>query len=172
MDYKEHIRGVADFPKQGVYFYDITTLLNKPYVFKSVILDMVDRYKGLKIDKVVGMESRGFIFGSLLASSLHCGFVPVRKSGKLPYDKVSESYEKEYGMDALEIHKDAISSGENVLIVDDLLATGGTALATCNLVKCLGGNVIGLSFVIELDFLKGRLKLDKYDVFSLVHYDS
>ena len=170
MDYKNYIRAVPDFPKPGILFYDITTLLNEPKVLKNVVMDIVNKYKGVKVDKVVGMESRGFIFGSLLANELHCGFVPVRKPGKLPAGTIKEEYEKEYGTDSLEIHKDGISAGEKILIIDDLLATGGTAEATCRLVEKCGGEIVSVCFMIELDFLNGRSKLPSYDVFSLIHY--
>lgn len=172
MDYKKYIRSVPNFPKEGILFYDITTLLKEPLVLKSAILELVDKYKGIKVDKVVGMESRGFIFGSLLASELHCGFVPARKPGKLPAKTIKQEYSLEYGKDALEIHEDAISFGENVLVVDDLLATGGTALATCKLIEKLGGKIVSVCFMIELDFLNGREKLKDYNAFSLIHYDS
>jgi len=171
-DLKEKIRLIPDFPKKGIIFRDITTLLKDPNAFRDAIHAMVEHYRGKKIDVVVSMEARGFIFGSSAARDLGAGFVPVRKPKKLPHETESITYELEYGTDTLEIHKDAIKPGQNVLIVDDLLATGGTVKATADLVKKLGGNVVGMCFLIEMSFLNGRKKLAGYDVFSLIDYDS
>ena len=170
MDLKSNIRNVKDFPKQGIMFRDITTLLLNPEALNYTIDQLYGFTNGLKINKVAGIESRGFIFGSMLANKLQCGFVPVRKLGKLPAEKVSVSYSLEYGEDKLEIHKDAISKGDRVLIHDDLLATGGTMEAVCKLIESLGGEIVQLSFIVELSFLNGREKLSKYDVRSLVTY--
>jgi adenine phosphoribosyltransferase len=168
---KELIREVADFPKKGILFYDITTLLKDKVGFARLIDALAENYIGKDIDLVLGMEARGFIFAPALAYRLNAGFVPVRKPGKLPAETVKVSYELEYGSNALEVHRDAIGEGQRVLIVDDLLATGGTAVATANLASGLGAQIAGLAFAVELDFLKGREKLAKYDVFSLLHYD-
>lgn len=171
MDLTSTIRSVADFPVKGILFYDITTLLKNPIALRTCIDQLTDHYQGSGIEVAVGMESRGFIFGMPLAYQLGVGFVPVRKPGKLPAKTITESYDLEYGSNSLEIHVDAIEKGQKVLIVDDLLATGGTAKATCNLVEKLGGEVASLAFVIELNFLNGRDKLKGYDVFSLIQYD-
>jgi len=170
-DLKKLIREIPGFPKPGILFYDITTLLKDPAGFAGVIDAFKQRYAGLKVDKVLGIEARGFIFAPALAYAIGAGFVPVRKPKKLPAETVSEDYALEYGADRVEIHKDAISAGENILIVDELLATGGTAAAAARLVEKLGGKVAGLGFVIELGFLHGREKLAGYDVFALLHYD-
>src|SRR5712691_1459677 len=159
------IRDVPDFPKPGIIFKDITTLLRQPEAFRYVIDRMVDRYKGERIDLVFGIESRGFILGPPLAYHLGAGFVPVRKPGKLPAKTVGESYDLEYGTDRLEVHDDAVEPGQTVLIVDDLLATGGTARAAANLARKVGGELAGLAFLIELDVLKGREKLEGLSVF-------
>lgn len=172
MNLKAHIRNIKDFPKQGIMFRDITTLLKNPEAMKFTSDKLLDFAKGLKIDKVVGIESRGFIFGSILSEKLNAGFVPVRKPGKLPAEKEKATYQLEYGTDTLEIHKDAITPGDNVLIHDDLLATGGTMEAVCKMIEKLGGNVVQISFIIELTFLQGREKLKGYDVRSIVEYDS
>lgn len=169
---KQLIREVPDFPKEGINFYDITTLLKDANGLKQTIDALAEQYKGRQIDTVIGVESRGFIFAAPLAYHLGAGFVPVRKPKKLPAEKVSVSYDLEYGQDTLEVHKDAIGEGHRVLIVDDLLATGGTAKATVDLVESLGGNVVGLMFLCELNFLNGRAKFDGYDVRSLISYDS
>jgi adenine phosphoribosyltransferase len=168
---KKLIREVPDFPRKGILFYDITTLLKDKLGFARLIDALSAHYIGKEIDLVLGMEARGFIFGPALAYRLNAGFVPVRKPGKLPAETVKVSYELEYGSNSLEVHKDAIRKGDRVLIVDDLLATGGTAVATAELASGLGGQIAGLAFVVELDFLRGREKLAKYDVFSLLHYD-
>jgi adenine phosphoribosyltransferase len=168
---KELIREVPDFPKKGILFYDITTLLKDKLGFARLIDALSEHYIGKEIDLVLGMEARGFIFGPALAYRLNAGFVPVRKPGKLPAEIVKVRYELEYGSNVLEVHKDAIEKGQRVLIVDDLLANGGTAVATTELASGLGAQIAGLAFVVELDFLRGREKLAKYDVFSLLHYD-
>jgi len=168
---KQLIREVPDFPKPGILFYDITTLLKDRDGLRAVIDALRDRYARTKVDIVLGVEARGFIFAPALAYALGAGFVPVRKPKKLPARTVREEYQLEYGSDSLEIHEDAIQPGQNVLIVDDLLATGGTAAAVARLVEKLGGKVAGLGFVVELDFLKGREKLAGYDVFSLLQYN-
>jgi adenine phosphoribosyltransferase len=168
---KKLIREVPDFPKKGILFYDITTLLKDKLGFARLIDALSEHYIGKEIDLVLGMEARGFIFGPALAYRLNAGFVPVRKPGKLPAETEKVSYDLEYGSNSLEMHKDAIRTGQRVLIVDDLLATGGTAVATAQLASGLGAEIAGLAFVVELDFLKGREKLGKYDVFSLLHYD-
>jgi adenine phosphoribosyltransferase len=165
------VREIPDFPKKGVLFRDITTLIKDGDAFNSVIEAMAGRYASKKVDVIVSTESRGFIFGAGLAYRLKAGFVPVRKEGKLPHSTFKSSYEKEYGSDALEIHTDAITPGQNVLIVDDLLATGGTIVATKKLVEKLKGNIMGFCFLIELKSLGGRAKLDGYDVFSLLQYE-
>jgi adenine phosphoribosyltransferase len=167
---KRLIREVPDFPKKGILFYDITTLLKDKLGFARLIDALSANYIGKEIDLVLGMEARGFIFGPALAYRLNAGFVPVRKPGKLPAETVKVSYDLEYGSNTLEVHKDAIRKGQRVLIVDDLLATGGTAAATAELASGLGAEIAGLAFVVELDFLKGREKLAKYNVFSLLHY--
>jgi adenine phosphoribosyltransferase len=168
---KKLIREVPDFPKPGILFYDITTLLKDPAGLRTVIDALRDRYQGAGVAQVLGVEARGFIFAPALAYALGAGFVPVRKPKKLPAKAIREEYQLEYGTDALEIHEDAVQKGQRVLIVDDLLATGGTAAATARLVEKLGGVVAGFGFVVELDFLKGREKLAGYDVHSLLHYD-
>jgi len=170
VDLKKYIRSVPDFPKKGIMFRDITTLLKSPEAMKLTLKELLCLVEGLKIDKVVGIESRGFIFGAMLAERLNAGFIPVRKPGKLPAETESETYALEYGNDTIEIHKDAISNGDNVLIHDDLLATGGTARAAINLVEKMSGKVVQLSFIIELSFLNGRKKLDGYDVRALADY--
>jgi adenine phosphoribosyltransferase len=168
---KKLIREVPDFPKKGILFYDITTLLKDKLGFARLIDALSEHYIGKEIDLVLGMEARGFIFGPALAYRLNAGFVPVRKPGKLPAETEKVSYDLEYGSNSLEMHKDAIERGQRVLIVDDLLATGGTAVATAKLASGLGAQIAGLAFVVELDFLRGREKLAKHDVFSLLHYD-
>jgi len=170
-DLKQLIREVPDFPKPGILFYDITTLLKDKVGFAKLIDALSAQYIEKEIDLILGMEARGFIFGPALAYRLNAGFVPVRKPGKLPAATARVSYDLEYGSASLEIHKDAIQKGQRVLIVDDLLATGGTAAATADLARGLGADIAGLAFVVELDFLKGREKLAQFDVFSLLHYD-
>jgi len=166
----DRIRDVPDFPKKGILFKDITPVLSDIDTLRASIKEMAAPFVDLRIDVVVGIESRGFIFGAPIADVLNCSFVPVRKPGKLPWKTESVSYELEYGTDALEIHKDAIVKGQSVLIVDDLLATGGTAEATCKLVSKLGGNIKGLTVLIELEDLNGRKRLNQYNVHSLVQY--
>jgi adenine phosphoribosyltransferase len=168
---KALIRAVPDFPKPGILFYDITTLLKDKAGFAQLIDAFAAYYIGKQIDLVLGIEARGFIFGPALAYRLNAGFVPVRKPGKLPAETLTVKYDLEYGSDSLQIHKDAIAPGQRVIIVDDLLATGGTMLATVDLVTRMGGSIAGLAVAIELDFLKGRAKFPEYDVFSLMHYD-
>ena len=168
---KLQIREIPDFPKPGILFYDITTLLKHPAGFRAIIDGLKERYEGLHVDAVLGIEARGFIFAPALAYALNAGFVPVRKPKKLPGETSRITYDLEYGSDTLEIHKDAIGDGHRVLIVDDLLATGGTACAVAKLVEQMGGVVAGLGFVIELTFLHGREKLNGHDVFSLLQYD-
>jgi adenine phosphoribosyltransferase len=168
---KQLIRTVPDFPKPGILFYDITTLLKDKTGFAQLIDAFAAYYIGKEIDLVLGIEARGFIFGPALAYRLNAGFVPVRKPKKLPAPTACVNYDLEYGTDSLEIHLDAIEPGKRVLIVDDLLATGGTMQATVQLVQKLGGEIVGIGFAIELDFLKGRTKLAEYDVLSLLHYD-
>jgi adenine phosphoribosyltransferase len=170
-DLKRFIREVPDFPKPGINFYDITTLLKEPIALRMT----VDRFAWLfsprhRVDKVVGIESRGFWFGPSLAYSLNAGFVPVRKPGKLPGPTVSASYELEYGTDRLEMHADAVGPGERVLVVDDVIATGGTAVATARMVEAAGASVLGFGFIVELTFLAGRAKLEGYEVESLIRY--
>ncbi len=172
MDLKACIRKIPDFPKKGILFYDITTLLKDPAALKHVVDQIFEHYvkKEAAPAKIVAVESRGFIFGAPLAYKLHAGFVPVRKPGKLPAKTLSTSYSLEYGENSIQIHEDAIRKGERVLIVDDLLATGGTAKAAAQLVEKCGGTVIGFAFVVELGFLHGRDKLKGYDVYSLINY--
>ena len=172
MELGKYIRNVQDFPKKGIGFKDITTLLKDKDAFTAAIDMLSAKFAEKKIDKVVGIESRGFIVGAPLAYKLGCGFVPVRKPGKLPAETLSYTYSLEYGEDQLEIHKDAIAEGENILVVDDLLATGGTLEATVTMIKQLGGNIQGIGVWIELTFLHGRDKLKDYDLVSLITYDS
>lgn len=169
---RKAIRDIPDFPKAGIVFKDITPLLGNGPLFAKTIDVLAERYRDQKIDTVLGIESRGFIIGAALAYKLGAGFCVVRKPGKLPYNTHSASYELEYGTDSLEIHIDAIPANARVLITDDLIATGGTAAATAQLVSKLGGEVVECAFVIELSFLKGRDKLQPYGVFSLVQYDA
>src|ERR1700760_1815018 len=167
---KKLVREVPDFPKPGILFYDITTLLKDRVGFASLIDALSEHYIGRDIDLILGIEARGFIFGPALAYRLNAGFVPIRKPKKLPAKTLRQTYELEYGSDTLEVHADAIARGQRVVIVDDLLATGGTAKASVELAKKLGAEIIGLAFVIELDALKGRDKLTGHDVLSLIHY--
>jgi len=167
---KQRIRHVPDFPKPGILFYDVTTLLRDPEGFRLAVAAMADPYRDAKIDVVVGIESRGFIFGSAIADRLKAGFAPVRKPGKLPSTTRKASYALEYGTDSLEIHDDAVTPGQRVLIVDDLLATGGTAAATVGLVKGLGADIVGVQFLIELGFLNGREKLKGENVAAVLTY--
>lgn len=167
---RRYIRDVPDFPKKGIVFKDITPLLMDREALKRAMTALAGRFERLGIAKVVGIESRGYIFAPAIALSLDAGFVPVRKPGKLPWKRVTEEYELEYGMDSLEIHEDAIRPGERVLIVDDLLATGGTASATRRLIERLKGHVVGAGFLVELTFLEGRVRLPGIDVVSLITY--
>ncbi|HWM90098.1 MAG TPA: adenine phosphoribosyltransferase [Thermoanaerobaculia bacterium] len=169
-DLKQYIREVPEFPKPGILFYDITTLLQNPLALRMTVDRFVWMFSERHIDKVVGIEARGFMFGPIVAYDLNAGFVPVRKPGKLPWQTIRQSYDLEYGSDAVEMHKDAVKEGEHVLIVDDLIATGGTALAAAKLVESLGGIVAGLGFIVELTFLPGREKLKDYKVESLIQY--
>ncbi|MEX1138844.1 MAG: adenine phosphoribosyltransferase [Bacteroidota bacterium] len=171
-DLSTHIRSIPNFPKQGINFKDITTLLKDPGAFRTAVSLFTEHYASTPVDKVVGIESRGFILGAALAHELGAGFVPVRKPGKLPAPTFRQEYKLEYGVDCIEIHKDAIRPGERILIHDDLLATGGTAAATCILVEQMKGSILGLSFLVELSFLKGRDRLKPHNVFSLIQYDA
>ncbi|MDA4117251.1 MAG: adenine phosphoribosyltransferase [Thaumarchaeota archaeon] len=171
-EFKAAIRGIPDFPKKGIMFRDITTLWKDGRLLKKSTEILHDRYKDEKIDAVLGIEARGFIVGAPLAMTLGVGFVPLRKIGKLPGAKVSETYDLEYGTATLEIHRDAVERGERILIVDDLIATGGTALAAAKLVEVLKGEVVGFGFIVEIAALKGREALKGYDVFSIVKYAS
>ena len=170
MDLKDYIREIPDFPKEGINFKDITTLMQNGEVFKTTIYRFVENLKDKEVDLIVGPEARGFLMGTPVAYALGVGFVPVRKPGKLPSEIISYSYGLEYGEDTLEIHKDSIKKGQKVAIVDDLLATGGTMEATAKLIEKLGGEVVSMQFLIELESLKGRENLSKYDVNSLVKY--
>jgi adenine phosphoribosyltransferase len=170
-DLKSLIREVPDFPKPGILFYDITTLIKDAQGFRGVIDGLKDHYRDTRVDVVLGIEARGFIFAPALAYAMGAGFVPVRKPRKLPAECVQVTYDLEYGTDTLEMHRDAISNGNRVLIVDDLLATGGTAAAAARMVHEAGGIVAGLGFVVELTFLRGRSRLNGHDVFSLLQYD-
>ena len=170
MDLKQHIRTIPDWPKQGIQFRDITTLLKNPEAFRYVCNELTKRYQDENIDAVVGIEARGFIFGSVLAYNLGCSFVPIRKPGKLPGKTISEEYELEYGKNTLEMHEDAIKENQNILIVDDLLATAGTMKAAINLVEKLKANVVECAIVIELPELEGRKQLGSHQIFKLVEF--
>ncbi|MGH7972290.1 MAG: adenine phosphoribosyltransferase [Limisphaerales bacterium] len=167
---KSLIREVPDFPKPGILFYDITTLLKDPVGLHGSVDSLAERYLGQVIDRVVGIEARGFIFAPMVAYRLNAGFIPVRKPKKLPAETARVEYSLEYGKDSLEIHRDAITKGQRILVIDDLLATGGTAAAVAELVESLGGVVAGMGFLIELEFLKGRDKISKYDLHSVLKY--
>lgn len=169
-DLKAAIREIPDWPKKGILFYDVTTLLKQGLCFEQTINALIEPYKSAKVDLVLGVEARGFIFAPPVAYALKAGFVPVRKPGKLPAAKLQVSYELEYGTDTLEIHQDAVQPGQRVLIVDDLIATGGTAKAVAEMVEAMGGIVVGLAFVVELGFLNGRDKLSKYDLHTVLKY--
>lgn len=171
VDLHSFIRDIPDFPKPGIVFKDITPLLASPEAFRETIRQMADHYRGQKIDAIVAAEARGFIFAAPLALELNAGFVPIRKPGKLPFSTHSFDYELEYGTDTLEIHIDGVSPGQNVLMVDDLLATGGTIAACCNLVEKLGANVVGCCFLIHLAFLSGAQKIAPREIFSLLKYE-
>ena len=166
------IRDVPDFPKKGIVFKDITPLLANPQAMKQVADSLAERFADKQVDLVAGIEARGWVFAPLLAERLGAGFVPIRKPGKLPYKKISRSYGLEYGTNTIEVHTDAVQPGQRVLIIDDLLATGGTMAAACELIEELGGVIAGVGFVIELTFLPGRAALEKYDVATLVQFDS
>ena len=172
MELKSLIRDVPDFPKKGIVFKDITTLMKNPEGLSKTADELYKYAENMKITKIVGIESRGFIFGGILAQKLNAGFIPIRKPGKLPAETISESYTLEYGIDTIQIHKDAIQPGDRILLHDDLLATGGTMEAASKLIERLGGEVVQISFLVELTFLGGREKLKKYDVRSLIQYDS
>ncbi|OHC00993.1 MAG: adenine phosphoribosyltransferase [Planctomycetes bacterium RIFCSPLOWO2_12_FULL_39_13] len=167
---KKMVRDIPDFPKEGIIFKDITPILQNPNGLREAVETISNHYKSKKVDIVVGAEARGFILAPTVAFNLGAGFVPVRKPGKLPYEKISMSYALEYGTDTLEMHKDAIKKGQQVLMVDDLLATGGTMATCCRMVETLGGNIVGCAFLIELAFLNGKKALSKYDVYSLIKY--
>lgn len=167
---EKYIREVADFPKSGIHFKDITPLLANPQASKLCLEKLIEMIGSEKIDKVVGIESRGFFFGTLLAQELNAGFVPIRKPGKLPYKTIMETYELEYGLDSLEMHEDAIKKGERVLLHDDVLATGGTARAACKMIESLGGEIVQCNFLLELKFLNGIQKLKSQNVMSLLKY--
>ena len=168
---KSKVRSIPDWPIKGVIFRDITTLLIDPPAFKKICSIFYDRYANEKIDKIVGIDARGFLFGSVLAYKLDIGMIPIRKNGKLPYNTISESYTLEYGEEIIEIHEDAIKKGERVVIIDDLMATGGTISAAANLVEKLGGEIVECAFVLELPDLKGREKLGSRKVFSIVEFE-
>ncbi len=167
---KKKIRDIPDFPKPGIIFRDISTLMKDRGAFREVLTILHDQYRDRAIDTVCGIEARGFIFGAALADRLHCGFVPARKAGKLPAGTIAEEYQLEYGTAKLELHTDAVGPGDNVLVVDDLLATGGTVAAACRLIEQLGATVFGVAIIVELVDLKGREKLNGYDVWSLITY--
>lgn len=170
MDFKEHIRVIEDFPKPGISFKDITTLMKNGEAYREAINALVEQIRPWKPDVIIGPEARGFLLGAPVAYALGIGFIPVRKPGKLPGETVSETYQLEYGSDTLEVHADSLQPGQRVAIVDDLLATGGTMLATARLVQKTGAEVVGMSFLIELEFLEGRQKLKDFEIFSLVRY--
>lgn len=170
MSIEKYIRDIQGFPKEGILFKDITPLLNNPEARTNCLKILLNSLEGQKIDKVVGAESRGFFFGMLLAHELNAGFIPVRKPKKLPFETISASYELEYGFDSLEMHTDAIKKGDRVLIHDDVLATGGTAKAVCELVEKLGGEIVQCNFLMELSFLNGREKINNYPIFSALTY--
>jgi adenine phosphoribosyltransferase len=161
---KDRIRTIPDYPKPGIMFRDITTLLNEPRGFRKTVDELVQPYAGIRIDKVAGIEARGFILGGAVAHQLSCGFIPVRKKGKLPFTTIAQSYALEYGTDQVEIHVDAVKPGENVLVIDDLVATGGTAEAAIKLIRIAGGNVVGCSFIVDLPELGGRKKIEAMGV--------
>jgi len=171
LNLKETIRTVPNWPVEGVMFRDITTLTQNPKALQAACDALYDRYKDMNLDKIVGIDARGFIFGAVLAYKLGIGFVPVRKKGKLPFDTISETYSLEYGKDTVEMHVDAIEKGEKVVVVDDLIATGGTMYAATQLVEKLGGEVVECSFIIDLPDLKGKDKLNEYKIFSLMEFD-
>ena len=165
------VRTVPDFPRPGIMFKDITTLLKNSELLQLAVDNIYNNFRSERIDQIAGIESRGFILAAALAYKFKCGFIPIRKPGKLPAAKISEEYQLEYGTDRIEIHQDALRPGDRVLLVDDLLATGGTARAACNLIKRLQGEIVGLAFLIELSFLKGRQLLENFTILSLIQYD-
>jgi len=165
-----HIRNIPDFPQPGIQFKDITPLVKNPAMLRLAVHELITPFKNERLTAVAGMEARGFIFGSLAAMELEVGFIPLRKPGKLPYKVESVSYDLEYGSAELEVHVDALDSGDRVLLIDDLIATGGTAAASCELIEKLGAEIAGCAFVVELDFLNGREKLSDYHIHSLIHY--
>ena len=169
---KQHIRSIPDFPKKGIIFRDITTLLKDARVLQEAVHALCEPFRQQDVDQVVAIEARGFIMGGAIACELGAGFVPIRKSGKLPAETLQKTYELEYGTDTLAVHTDAIAKEENVLMFDDLLATGGTMAASCEMVESLGGNIVACAFLIELDALEGREKLECYELLSLVHYET
>jgi len=171
IDLKPFIRDIPDFPKKGIIFKDITPLLREPKAMEQALRQLCEPFEGRGVELVAAIESRGFMFGALAAMRLGAGFVPIRKPGKLPYKTISQSYDLEYGSNTIEIHCDAVGQGQKVLLIDDLLATGGTMAAACGLVGKLGGRIVGVSFVIELGFLNGRRLLEGQDVRSLIRYD-
>jgi adenine phosphoribosyltransferase len=170
MNFNDYIRNIPDFPKEGILFKDITPLLKDKEAFTAAIDQMAKEYEDVEIDYVVGIEARGFIIGTPIAYALNKGFIPVRKPGKLPYDKLTASYDLEYGSNELEIHSDAIEEGDNILLVDDLLATGGTTKASVDLIEELGGNIVSIAFLLELVDLNGREKIEGYDIFTLLQH--
>ncbi len=172
LDLRQFIRDVPDFPKRGILFKDITPLLANPSALALAVEMLCNPFRGAGIQAVIGAESRGFIFGTAIAQALSCGFVPVRKPGKLPYQKIALTYDLEYGQDSLEIHKDAIKPGAKCLLVDDLLATGGTMKACCDLVETLGGQICGIAVLIELSSLNGRQRFEKFHLHSALRYES
>jgi len=169
---KKSIRDIPDFPKKGIIFKDITTLLKNASHFAAAVDYLYRHYESVKIDKIAAIEARGFIIGAALAYRMNCGIIPLRKPGKLPAEKIHETYDLEYGTDSLEMHADAVKTGEQVLLVDDLIATGGTALAGCRMIENLGGQIAGIAFLVELSFLHGRKLLEGYEIFSLIIYES
>ena len=171
MDLEKYIRDIPDFPTKGIIFKDITPLLADPGALDEAVRRLAEPYEGTGVECVAAVESRGFIFGAAVARQLGAGFVPIRKPGKLPHETISKEYSLEYGTDAVEIHTDAVSPGSKVLMVDDLLATGGTMAAACELVASLGGRIVGIAFLIELGFLNGRAKLAGYDLHTLIHVE-
>ncbi len=171
LDIEKQIRAVKDFPKPGIIFFDITTVLTNGPAFRQVIDTFCEQYKDVDFDSIAGIESRGFIFASPMAYKMNKELILIRKPGKLPYDTISEEYELEYGTDSVEMHTDSVENGKKVLVIDDLLATGGTALAACNLIEKAGGTVAGVGFMIELAFLNGIKKLVEYDTYSMIRFD-
>ena len=171
IDLRKMTRIVPDFPKPGIGFFDVTTVLKDGPAFQQVVDTLYDRFKNLQIDKITGIEARGFVYAAALAYKMEKGLILVRKPGKLPAETFRQEYALEYGTDAVEMHKDAVGQGEKILVIDDLLATGGTVTATCKLIEEAGGTVAGIGFMIELDFLHGRDKLKKYDIFSIINIE-